>query len=69
NTPEQGLRVKSHHYGNNVLGRFEMLSLPQQEGFFLTEQGYAAEGLTSNVFWVNNDILYTPSLETGILPG
>lgn len=69
NTPEQGLRVKSHHYGNNVLGRFEMLSLAQQEGFFLTEQGYVAEGVTSNVFWVKNDILYTPSLETGILPG
>lgn len=28
-----------------------------------------AEGVTSNVFWVKNDILYTPSLETGILPG
>ncbi|WP_155594054.1 aminodeoxychorismate lyase [Lysinibacillus cavernae] len=69
NTPEKGLRVKSHHYGNNVLGRFEMQSLAQQEGFFLTEQGYVAEGVTSNVFWVRNDILYTPSLETGILPG
>lgn len=69
NTPEQGLRVKSHHYGNNVLGRFEMPSLAQQEGFFLTQEGYVAEGVTSNVFWVKNDILYTPSLETGILPG
>ncbi|WP_249664245.1 aminotransferase class IV, partial [Lysinibacillus sp. D4B1_S16] len=26
-------------------------------------------GVTSNVFWVKNDKLYTPSLETGILPG
>ncbi|KPN96185.1 aminodeoxychorismate lyase [Lysinibacillus sp. ZYM-1] len=69
NSPEQGLRVKSHHYGNNVLGRFELPSLAQQEGFFLTETGYVAEGVTSNVFWVKNDILYTPSLETGILPG
>lgn len=69
NTPEQGVRVKSHHYGNNVLGRFEIPSLAKQEGFFLTEQGYVAEGVTSNVFWVKNDILYTPSLETGILPG
>ena len=69
NTPEQGVRVKSHHYGNNVLGRFEMPSLAKQEGFFLTEQGYVAEGVTSNLFWIKNDILYTPSLETGILPG
>ena len=69
NSPEQGVRVKSHHYGNNVLGRFELLSLATQEGFFLTEEGYVAEGVTSNIFWVKNDILYTPSLETGILPG
>ena len=69
NSPEQGVRVKSHHYGNNVLGRFEMPSLATQEGFFLTKEGYVAEGVTSNIFWVKNDILYTPSLETGILPG
>lgn len=69
NTPEGTLRVKSHHYGNNVLGRFEMSSLAMQEGFFLTEEGYVAEGVTSNIFWVKDDILYTPSLEAGILPG
>ncbi|MFJ7738674.1 aminodeoxychorismate lyase [Lysinibacillus sp. NPDC097287] len=69
NSPEHGVRVKSHHYGNNVLGRFELPSLATQEGFFLTEEGYVAEGVTSNVFWVKGDILYTPSLETGILPG
>lgn len=69
NTPEGALRVKSHHYGNNVLGRFEMSSLAMQEGFFLTEEGYVAEGVTSNIFWVKNDILYTPSLEAGILSG
>ncbi|WP_409367533.1 aminodeoxychorismate lyase [Lysinibacillus sp. 38-6] len=69
NTPEGASRVKSHHYGNNVLGRFEMPSLAMQEGFFLTAHGYVAEGVTSNIFWAKNDILYTPSLETGILPG
>lgn len=46
-----------------------MPSLAEQEGFFLTETGYVAEGVTSNIFWVKNDILYTPSLEAGILPG
>ena len=69
NSPEQNMRVKSHHYGNNVLGRFELPSLATQEGFFLTKEGYVAEGITSNIFWIKNDILYTPSLETGILPG
>lgn len=69
NSPEQGLRVKSHHYGNNVLGRFELPSLATQEGFFLTEEGFVAEGITSTIFWGKDDILYTPSLKTGILPG
>ena len=69
NSPEHGVRVKSHHYGNNVLGRFELPSLATQEGIFLTEEGYIGEGVTSNIFWVKNDILFTPSLETGILPG
>lgn len=69
NSPEHGVRVKSHHYGNNVLGRFELPSLATQEGIFLTEEGHIGEGVTSNIFWVKNDILFTPSLETGILPG
>lgn len=69
NTPEQTVRMKSHHYGNNVLGRFEMESLANEEGIFLTSRGYVSEGITSNVFWVKGDILYTPSVEADILPG
>lgn len=69
NTPEQSVRYKSHHYANNVRARLELPSLAQYEGFFVTEEGFVAEGITSNIFWVQNRIIYTPSLETGILPG
>lgn len=69
NTAEGVQRFKSHHYGNNVLARFEVPNLADYEGFFLTEEGFVAEGITSNIFWVKNDILYTPSLGTGILGG
>lgn len=69
NTAEGMMRFKSHHYGNNVLARFEVPNLADYEGFFLTEAGFIAEGITSNIFWVKDDILYTPSLETGILGG
>ena len=69
NTAEGMLRFKSHHYGNNVLARFEVPNLADYEGFFLTEASFIAEGITSNIFWVKDDILYTPSLETGILGG
>lgn len=69
NTAEGDVRVKSHHYGNNVLARFEMPNLADYEGVFCTANGHIAEGITSNIFWVKNDILYTPSLDTGILNG
>lgn len=69
NTPEHISRVKSHHFGNNVFGRFEIENIDRCEGFFMTPKGFVAEGITSNVFWAKDGILYTPSLATGILPG
>lgn len=69
NSPESGIRHKSHHYANNVHARFEVESLASCEGFFLTVEGFIAEGITSNIFWSTNGKLYTPSLETGILAG
>ena len=70
NTPEvSDMRFKGHHYGNNVFARFELPSLASQEGIFLTQEGYVAEGITSNIFWVKDNVLYTPSLQTGILAG
>lgn len=69
NSPEGPERTKGHSYGNNVLARFELPSLAQQEGLFLTRFGIVAEGITSNVFWVKKGVLYTPSLSTGILNG
>ena len=39
------------------------------KGFFLTAEGFIAEGITSNIFWSTNGKVYTPSLETGILAG
>jgi 4-amino-4-deoxychorismate lyase len=69
NTPEGTQRLKSHHYLNNILGKRELRESPDVEGIFLTEQGYVAEGVVSNVFWVKEDIVYTPSIETGILDG
>ncbi|MFC5602196.1 aminodeoxychorismate lyase [Sporosarcina koreensis] len=69
NLPESRIRHKSHNFLNNVRGRLELPSLKELEGIFLTADGYVAEGVTSNVFWVKDGELYTPSTETGILPG
>lgn len=68
-TPETYKRFKSQHFLNNIEGRLELPSLTAHEGIFLTAGGFIAEGVTSNVFWVKDDQLYTPSEETGILLG
>lgn len=69
NTPEQTERFKSHHYANNIVARFEVPSLKNIEGFFVNDNGFVAEGITSNIFWAKDGIIYTPALQTGILPG
>lgn len=70
NVPETGVRLKSHHFGNNIAAKMEIqTTYPDAEGIFLTKEEYVAEGITSNVFWVKNGIIYTPSENTGILLG
>ncbi|MGG0185986.1 aminodeoxychorismate lyase [Bacillus rhizoplanae] len=69
NTPEGEFRLKSHHYLNNILGKREIGNTTTKEGIFLTKEGYVAEGIVSNIFFVKNGILHTPSLQTGILNG
>lgn len=69
NNPESMIRHKSHNFLNNVRGRLELPSLKLSEGLFVTVEGFVAEGVTSNVFWMKNGVLFTPAIETGILPG
>ncbi|WP_347552818.1 aminodeoxychorismate lyase [Pseudalkalibacillus hwajinpoensis] len=69
NSPEGALRLKSHHYLNNILAKREVGDEPSIEGIFLSQEGFLAEGIVSNLFWVKDEKLYTPSLETGILNG
>ena len=49
NTPEGASRLKSH-YLNNILGKREIGNGVNKEGIFLTEVGYVAEGIVSNLF-------------------
>lgn len=69
NTPENLIRHKSHHFGNNVIAKMELGNDLNMEGLFLTEEGIVSEAITSNVFWVKGGVLYTPCKSTGILPG
>ncbi|WP_019123093.1 aminodeoxychorismate lyase [Brevibacillus massiliensis] len=68
-TAEGAFRFKSHNYLNNALAKLEVGPDPKVEGLFLTQDGYVCEGIVSNVFWVRNGKLYTPSVATGLLNG
>jgi 4-amino-4-deoxychorismate lyase len=69
NTPEGPYRLKSHHFLNNILAKREIGNDSDVEGIFLSNDGYLAEGVVSNLLWIKNNILYTPSVVTGILNG
>ncbi|GGO09278.1 aminotransferase class IV [Saccharibacillus kuerlensis] len=72
NTPEGTERLKSLHYMNGILGRRELAGISGAqgaEGLMLTREGYAAEGIVSNLFFITENKLFTPAVGTGILPG
>lgn len=69
NLPETNIRLKSLNFLNNVLAKQEITTLKNTEGFFLNTDGFLAEGIVSNIFFVREGQIYTPSIETGILNG
>ncbi len=62
-------RLKSLNFLENILGRKEAQQKETDEGLFINHQGYLAEGTISNIFLVDNGVLYTPPEEAGLLPG
>ncbi|GGG87846.1 aminodeoxychorismate lyase [Paenibacillus radicis (ex Gao et al. 2016)] len=72
NTPEGAVRLKSLHYMNNMIAKRELAAsgaAANAEGLMLTADGKLAEGIVSNLFYAKNGKVYTPSVDTGILPG
>ncbi|HEY4711327.1 MAG TPA: aminotransferase class IV [Dehalococcoidia bacterium] len=62
-------RLKSTCYMENILARMQAKAMGCDEAILLNEQGYLAEGSTTNIFLASNGELITPSLESGVLPG
>lgn len=73
NEPETSIRFKAGQYMNNIIAQQELLAknnaATEVEGLMLTTAGYVAEGIVSNIFFVQAGRLYTPDIATGILPG
>jgi 4-amino-4-deoxychorismate lyase len=53
-------------------GRTEQIASwpsPGAEGLMLSRDGWLTEGIVSNLFFLRQGVIYTPCIETGILPG
>jgi branched-chain amino acid aminotransferase len=61
--------AKTHNYLGGILARLELRGTEADDALLLDPEGYVAEGATSNVFFVEEGTLKTPSLAGPILPG
>jgi branched-chain amino acid aminotransferase len=62
-------RIKSLNFLNNIIAKMEAKERGAHEAVMLNPQGFLAEGTISNIFFVKEGKLCTPSVETGILDG
>lgn len=52
-----------------ILARAEADTAGANEALLLNTDGFVVEGASSNLFWIQNEIVCTPPLMSGILPG
>ncbi len=62
-------KLKTHNFLPNIMARIEARDRGVFEGILLDEKGYICEGAVSNIFFVKDNILLTPSLHNDILSG
>ena len=65
--PWGNLKLVGH--ASAVVGRQLVARRRAAEGLYVTVAGEVTEGTTSNVFLVEGDVVVTPPVEAGILPG
>lgn len=69
NPESHGVYLKTLNYLDNIIEK----EIATKEGFneviFQNTNDHLAEGSTSNIFFIKNNILYTPSIECGLLNG
>ncbi|KTG10476.1 4-amino-4-deoxychorismate lyase [Haloprofundus marisrubri] len=62
-------KAKTHNYLNGILALLELRVTGADEALVLDDEGYVAEGATSNIFFVDGKRLCTPTLDGPILAG
>lgn len=61
--------AKTHNYLDGILARLDLRETDADESLVRDLDGWVAEGATSNVFFIADGRLHTPSLDGPILPG
>ena len=61
--------IKSLNFLNNILAKIEAKKADAYEALMLNPDGFLAECTVSNLFFVKDGILKTPSVDCGILDG
>jgi branched-chain amino acid aminotransferase len=61
--------IKTANKLHHVLARAQADAAQAGEAILLNSDGNMAEGTSSNIFWIKDDALWTPSLSCGPLPG
>lgn len=62
-------QIKSLNFLNNILAKIEAKDAGAYEAIMLNSKEYIAEGTISNIFFVKDNVVCTPSVECGILDG
>jgi len=61
--------IKSSNYLGNMLAKKDAEEAGAFEPVFVNRDGYVTECAIRNIFFIKGNILLTPSLELGVLPG
>jgi len=62
-------QIKALSFLNNILAKQEAVRVGADDALMLNMNGYLSECTTSNIFFVKNQQMYTPSVDCGILKG
>ena len=62
-------RIKSLNFLNYILARSDAQKEGYDDAILMNAGDYITEGATSNIFLVKKDVVTTPSLSSGIIPG
>lgn len=60
---------KTTNYIQNIISKREAIESGYDEALFLNEEDYVTECTAHNIFWINDNNIFTPAVKNGLLPG